>query len=277
MRDLELARLRQFLKLDEEHLETVRRGAEGMFAWNVALEDAELADWTLVSDQFVQVGDDEQLATGLWENTAGVVVRTDVQAYRDNSVAVDALIARLAARQGGTYARDDPDAWTGVRFRSEDGATVVCLAANLVVTLILVEGTTDLVALSDTVVDSFLGDAAETEEEEAAGAPLRAAIGAAMPLDIAVAAATSEGRAGVDLGSIIAPPPDTRAAWPVPRTDRPTRVVVRSRDGDVALRDFRLRAVASTAGDKKFAITLKPHGAAKRRRLHLSIKVDRER
>jgi hypothetical protein len=277
MKEPELTRLRAFFDLDEEVLAEARRGAEGTFAWNVAIEDAELAGWTLVSDQFVQVGDNQQLSTGLWENEAGVVVRTDVQAYRDISATVGALVSKLAATQTGTYLRAPPERWTGLRFRSEDGTSVVCWAANLLVALMLVEGgDADLVALSDEMVDSILSDAGGTEEETASGGIREAGAGALMPHETEVAGAAAGG-AAEEFRSILTPPPDTRTAWPVTRTDRPTRVVVKSGSGGVFLRDDGLPGLSRAARDTKVAVTLKPPGAMKRRRMWLNAKMDDDR
>ncbi len=263
-----LVQLRDSVGLSDSDLAEAQRGARDLFVWNIAQDESEIDGWGLLSDQFVQVGEDQQLAIGMWQSAAtAALVRIEIRAYRDFDMLATALTARLASTQTGHFIRNDPALWQGLRYLSEPPASLICVLGNLIADLLLIEGSNaELLALSESLIEGLLGESGETaeelnpltdtsafESEPVRRVPLAADLPTAPRLD-----------------ALLAAPEPSSADRPVTRGDRPERIVVSSPSGQLRWSQGRLEGLADMPGRPETTVTLKPYGQKQLRRLRIA-------
>lgn len=250
-------------------------GFDVAFAWNIALDETDLDDWRLLSDQFVQLGGAHQLATGVWiDDDDGTTVRTDIQAFRDPERLVAALTQKLAGAETGGFSRSAPEGWDGLRFVMDRSGGVVCVLANILIDLIGPDcDDKELLSLSDHLIKSLLAPSA-AEGGDAPEMTQRAEVGDAVPMErVAPALELDDGEAP-SIDAIMASPTPDAPDSPVTREDRPERLVVRTRKGKLRSVDGRLVRIAEKGGKGDVTVAIKKHGRKRKAIARLAIEVE---
>lgn len=272
---VEESRLKAFVGLAEGSQPADPGAGSGLFFWNVAIEASDLPDWTLVSEQFVQMGEDRQYSAAVWTKTGPggrEAVRTEVEALSDAKVARLAFVQRLASAQTLKLARVDPgEVVPGIVFATENGNVVMAQIGNLVIVIMrLDEGTADLVETLGELVGNLGDDLPAAEESGGTGEERE--IRGTSPVELRRADVTARAAAGETAGEIaeedfedaLKVPDEAAAPWPVNRTDRPDRVAALSVGGKLQQRAGRISFHPVGPGQARIVLLRKRPGTRNR-------------